>query len=90
MVVLEVMYFGVPVISTATAGPKEIIQDSLDGVVLDQIQIELWRKAILNLFSDLSKKDDMGNKAKRKIRTQFLWSHLCKNYLEVYEELLEK
>lgn len=90
MVVLEAMYFGVPVISSATAGPKEIIQDFLDGVVLDKIQIELWQKAMLDLFSDLSKKNDMGNKAKRKIRTQFLWSHLCKNYLEFYKKLLEK
>ena len=55
MVMLEAMYFGVPVISTASAGAKVIIQQDVTGYILDTFDTSLWAEKIVDINEKVQK-----------------------------------
>lgn len=87
MVVLEAMYFGVPVIASAEAGPKEIISDGIDGVLIEGFNLEVWKNAVINLLDDEKVRGAMGRKASDKIRGEFVWGHNAPMLKDAYELL---
>ncbi len=80
MVVLEAMYFGVPVISTRTAGPEDIIEQSNDGILLGDLEIGEWVSAILNLLQNPEKLKHMGSMAEKKVRKTLTWESIACDY----------
>lgn len=52
---LEAMYFGVPVISTASAGAKVIIQQDVTGYILDTFDTSCGRKRLSILMRKYKK-----------------------------------
>lgn len=90
MTVLEAMYFGVPVIASAEAGPKEIITNGIDGILLDGFEQDTWRNAIINLLDNEKVRVEMGKRASDKIRSGFVWEHSAPKFKEAYELLCLK
>lgn len=90
MAVLEAMYFGVPVIASAEAGPKEIITNGIDGILLDGFELDTWRNAILNLLDNEKVRVEIGKRASDKIRSGFVWEHSAPKFKEAYELLCLK
>jgi len=82
MVVLEAMYFGVPVLSTATAGPRDIISSGNDGILLEKLDVNKWAETINELCRDRKKLDMMQNAARRKIQEALVWKVVSKEYLK--------
>ncbi|GAM11865.1 D-inositol 3-phosphate glycosyltransferase [Geobacter sp. OR-1] len=66
MVVIEAMYFGLPLISTRTAGPEDIIDNNVDGIIMDYIDVEMWAKSILSLQLKPEKQIEMRSNSKIK------------------------
>ena len=52
MVILESMYWKVPVLSTATAGGLAIIQNNKNGWIIDSFSAQEWVNKIEEIFSD--------------------------------------
>ena len=81
MVLLEAMYFGLPPISSRTAGAEQIIQSGKDGIVVDNLSYESWEAAINLLLSNKVLISQLSNNAQDKIRSSMLWDHIARDYL---------
>lgn len=52
MVLMESMYFRVPVISSVNGGASTLIKDNFNGIIIEQFDEELWAEASGRLLSD--------------------------------------
>ncbi len=84
MVILEAMYFGVPVISTSTAGSETIISSGKDGIIIPELNPEKWRLRIRALMDDSAALKDMEHQAGKKIRESLLWDVAVNRFLALY------
>jgi glycosyltransferase involved in cell wall biosynthesis len=80
MVVIEAMYFGLPVISTRTAGPEDIIDSGSDGILLDGLNLEQWAHAIQAFIGNDAKRQAMGEAAANKVLDTLTWEVIAKDY----------
>lgn len=87
MAILEAMYFGVPIIASAEAGPKEIITNEIDGILIDGFELGAWKNAVIHLVNNEQSRREMGRCAMDKIRRKFLWEDNALRFREVYERL---
>lgn len=83
MVILESMYFGLPVVSSSTAGSETIIGTD-NGVVLAHMDVELWKKAIIDLCSAPDRLSKMKVRCKEKILGSYVWSKACEKFESLY------
>ena len=88
MVLLEAMYFGLPVVSSDNGGAS-VIKDEENGRIIDDFQIESWVCAIEELIKNKEKYTTIRERASRTIREKFLWNHLADKFLEAYKEATE-
>ncbi len=84
MVLLEAMYFGVPVISTLTAGSEKLIQNGKNGYIINSLDIEKWVTQIKAVCENKNLHDDMKKYAEKTIKQKFLWSEAANNFLSLY------
>jgi len=68
LVLLEAMSCGLPCISfDCPYGPRDIITNGEDGILVENGNIELLAKALTELMSDDSRREEMGRKAAKNI-----------------------
>ncbi len=84
MVILEAMYFGLPVVSTKTAGAEVLISSGIDGVIMPNLQVSSWCDTIMELSMDMNHLKKMGEKAMRKIKNQFTWDIIADKFINLY------
>lgn len=85
MVILEAMYYGVPVISTNNAGAEVLIDDGFDGIIINNKDSVKWKDTIVQLMSDNVKLQSMSTSASSKIKNCFLWSETSNQFLQLYQ-----
>jgi glycosyltransferase involved in cell wall biosynthesis len=88
MVVLESMYFGVPVISTATPGPMSIITSDKDGIIMPNINVVDWKNKILYLLRNSQVREAYGISAKEKIEKLLTWPTVAEKYSDVFRKII--
>ena len=90
MVLLEAMYFGVPVITTYNGGSCMLMDDNENGIVIDNFDVDEWKKNVLELISDDALKNRIINNAKAKIENEFTWDALADKFLINFDKRIEK
>ena len=85
MVLLESMYFGLPVISSFTAGSETLIESGKDSIIIDEFDVNKWSNTIVELCSTEKKLSSMGLDAKRKIKERFVWDKAVDTFINLYE-----
>lgn len=90
MVLLEAMYFGLPVISSLNGGASVLIDDGENGYILKEFDKDLWREKIEYLVENKEIRERMGEYAHRRIEEKFLWENLIDRFIEKYEEIIEE
>ena len=88
MVMLEAGYFGLPVISTPTAGGKLIVREGVNGYIPEKMEIESWTLAVERVLTNADFRKKMSKAAKLNIHENFLWSITVKRFLAVYERAI--
>ncbi|WP_313214677.1 glycosyltransferase family 4 protein [Soonwooa sp.] len=85
MVLIEAMACGVPCISfDCPSGPRDIISDGVDGILVENQNADAFQKAIEQLISNESLRFAMGSKAKERAKAYLpmeilkLWDNLFK------------
>lgn len=89
MTVLESMYCGVPVISSNVAGPAHVIDNRVDGYLIDGFEIDKWCSTIEEIILDKKKRDFISKNATHKIREKYLWSQTVINYINIYKNIIQ-
>lgn len=70
-VLVEAMAAGRPVVASATLGPMEIVQDGVDGVLVEPGNAELMARALVALLADPALRERMGKSALERATREF-------------------
>ena len=69
MVLIEAMACGLPVVSfDCPCGPKDIVQDKVDGILVESGNVEKLAEAIIMLIQHPEKRKEMANKAIKNVQ----------------------
>lgn len=90
MVLLEAMYFGLPVISSMNGGASVLIKNNENGYVMDGFNVDAWEKEIIGLSQNKKKCIQMGENAHYTIENHFLWDKLTGKFMAAYEEAISE
>lgn len=87
MVLLEAMYFGLPVISSKNGGAVTLIEESgKEGIVIESYDEYEWENTIENLLYSEQKCKEISECAKRRISEKFTWDAIADRFLAAYQE----
>ncbi|MED1471924.1 glycosyltransferase family 4 protein [Bacillus salipaludis] len=87
LVVLEAMERGIPVVATNHGGPVEIIENNVDGFLVDYIDASEMSKVVLKLVSDSVLRNSIGEKGKEKRNNVFTLENYVRNISNIMTEL---
>ena len=91
LVVLEAMSCGLPVIASAIAGIPEIIEDNVNGFLVESYASVSSYEAKLNQVFDLRKTETFESitlNARKTLEVQFSLKTMLQNYQRLYQSLL--
>ena len=86
LVVIEAMEYGIPVIATNHGGPAEILDDGVDGYLVDYQNADQMAARIVELMSDAEKRKSIGERGQEKKRREFSVSAMVGNIETIFEE----
>lgn len=87
MVMMEAMYFGLPVITTSNGGSTTVINNEVDGFIED-LDLDKWTLLTERILNDNSLTTRVGNAARQKIVNEFTWDSVAKKMIEVYRKVV--
>ena len=85
---LEAMSCKTPIIATNVGGNKELFENNINGVIIEQNSPRQILDGIIDLFSNKEKATKLKEAAFRHVQN-YDWSHVGKLYLDIYESLLK-
>ncbi|MGV8056422.1 MAG: glycosyltransferase [Smithellaceae bacterium] len=88
-VILEAMSSGVPVISTKSVGSLELIQDGINGLLIDSDNLSSLVNCIELLLSKAPLRIEMANHARRMVYDRYGLDRMVTEYEQLYIELLK-
>lgn len=86
MVLLEAMYFGVPVITSENGGSTTLINNHNNGVILNSFDELLWVNEIKKILNNNELAKYYSRNAKETIINNFTWKSIVKKLLIDIEE----
>lgn len=87
LVILEAMYFKVPVIASRVGGIPEIIEDGLDGILIDPGDYKALAQAIIMLCNNVNLVEVLSQGGLNKVK-QFNVENMAKQVEDLYDSLL--
>jgi glycosyltransferase involved in cell wall biosynthesis len=87
-VALEAMAQGIPVVSTAVGGLRELIPDSSCGVLVDKADDEEFLAKIDELINDPKRYESIRKAARTRIEKNFTSEAMARNTEAIYNQLL--
>jgi len=89
MVLVEAMVCGLPVVSYACpCGPRDIIEDGIDGILVERDNIEALAHHLLSIINDEKKRKAMSIAAQKKATT-FQIDLIANRWQRLFEEIVE-
>ncbi len=88
LVILEAMQAGLPVITTREGAIPEIIDNEVNGIIINQKDNDALEYQIKRLVNDINLRSNLGSAAKKKFNENFTLEHFEKNMRNFYEREL--
>ena len=86
--ILEAMSTGLPAISAANVGAREIIEDGKTGTLIPLGDFEALAEAICAYHANPAWRIQLGANAAQAVRNTYDWGAVGSRYRELYESLL--
>ena len=86
MVMMEAMYFGNTVLTTANGGSEMLIENGVNGYILETKNKIKWSRIILE--TDLESQKVIGEKAHNYIVEHNTWDVLARKFIKTYEKVM--
>lgn len=86
MVLLEALYFGLPVVSSQNGGASVLIRNGKNGYMLEGFALSAWEEKILQIAGNRELYEKMKKDAHDTVEKHFLWDKLADRFLAGYEE----
>ena len=87
---LEAMGSGTPFIACAVGGLKEIVNPGVDGVLIEEKNVEQMSEAIIDFLDHPEKGMEMAKRAREKIEKEYSHLAAAEKYEEVYKLALNQ
>lgn len=85
MVLLEAMYFSLPVISSHSAGAGTLIINENNGVIVEEFDPDIWEHKMETILDNPEMSKKYGENAKYTIQNNFLWKNIVDKMLKFIE-----
>lgn len=87
MVLLEAMYFELPIISSENGGANTLISNKKNGIIINKFDVKEWSKEIIYQLKTNEIKDSYYiNNTFDKIQNNFTWDYIAKKFIDSYLE----
>ncbi|MEM1541007.1 MAG: glycosyltransferase family 4 protein [Candidatus Bathyarchaeia archaeon] len=86
--ILEAMACGVPVIATNVCAIPEVIENGVEGILIQPGSARALINAISMLLEDESLRKELGRNARKKVEKHFNWKDAAHKTLNIYEHVL--
>jgi sucrose-phosphate synthase len=86
LTLLEAGAVGLPIVSTDNGGPKDIVANCQNGILVDVSNTENIAKGIKEVLVDREKWTEFSNNAVKSIREVYSWEFHCVRLLEIIKE----
>jgi len=87
-VLMTAYAFNKPVIVTDVGGLSEVVDDCKTGLVIPSQDETALALAIAKLLNDKELRQKMKSNIKKKIQTEFSWTHIARQIIEAYENAI--
>lgn len=87
MVLLEAMFFSVPVITTDNGGSSVLVDNEHNGFTLP-LDVHKWEETLMKLNSNKMVASDIGSNAHEKIVTEYSWDAIVDKMIPEYNNVL--
>nr|WP_241393691.1 glycosyltransferase family 4 protein [Clostridium butyricum] len=82
MVILESMYFGIPVVTSLNGGSSMLIENEENGYILEDFIVEEWSNRILFLLNNENIQKKIGKRSNIDICGKFKWGNIVDNIIK--------
>jgi glycosyltransferase involved in cell wall biosynthesis len=89
-VILEAMQFGKAIVSTFEGSIPDIIDDGINGLLVERRNAKSLAEAIASLLDDPNRRMQLAAAAKKKFFSEFTLEAFEKRMLEVFEQVMNK
>ena len=86
-VILEAASYGLPVLATDVGGTREVIEPSVNGLLVKKNNLEEFSENLWYLIKNNKARVNMGVEGKKKIYSHFSVDQMVKNTIKVYHDL---
>ncbi len=88
--ILEYMSAGKPVVATNVGGNPELVQDGVNGLLVEKEDADAIKNALLVLIRDKAKCQAMGNAGLARVKAEFSMAAMVGRYDRLFNDLLFK
>ena len=85
MVLLEAMYYGLPVFTTYNGGSSTLMNEE-NGIVINDFDSDLWSEKIISVLQNENLCNSIGEAAHKTIAEEYTWDALADKFLAVYNK----
>ena len=89
IVLAEAMACGAPIVSTLAGAIPQVVENSVQGVLVRPGDPEAIGEAIIQLLHDPERLAGMGKAGRVKAVSEYNWTHVARRYVAEYEGLIE-
>lgn len=88
LVIIEAMSYGIPVIATNHGGPTEIIDNGINGYLVDYEEPEQMAERIIEMIGNDNKRKQIGEAGRSKRLDSFTVSTMVRGIEEIFREVM--
>ena len=88
MVLLEALFFGIPVVSSINGGSSVLIKNGINGYKIDGFDLQIWLDKVSKIINNKELYNNMSKSAHDLINNNFLWDKLADQFIEGYKEAI--
>jgi glycosyltransferase involved in cell wall biosynthesis len=85
---LEAMATGLPVVSTAVGGAREVVVHGENGLLVPPQKPAALAGALLTLLGDAALRNRLGRNARTTVERRYSWDAVSERYLACYEQVV--
>jgi glycosyltransferase involved in cell wall biosynthesis len=86
--ILEAMACGKPVIAAPNSGIPDVIEDGINGFLVNNNQPNLLAEKIVTLLNDEKYRENIGKSARKTIEEKFSWESFVEQITKLFRDAL--
>lgn len=90
LTLIEAAASQLPIVATEDGGPRDIVNNCQNGLLIDPLDSRAIAAALLTLLEDTQKRDTYAENGLRGVREHYSWQAHAQRYLEVVRALVDK